>query len=69
MPGFADRPAAEREAFVDGVARRNVARAVETMLRQSRTLAGLVEEGRVAVVGAMYDVRTGEIEFLAAGAP
>ncbi len=56
---------AEREAFVNGVARRNVERAVEMVQRQSRTLAGLVREGRVAVVGAMYDVTTGEIEFLA----
>lgn len=54
----------ERQAIADGVARRNVARAVEEMRRQSRTLDGLVGEGRIAVVGAMYDVVTGHIEFL-----
>lgn len=59
------RPAAEKQSFVDAVARRNVLRVVEQMHEQSRTLDGLVREGRVAIVGAMYDVVTGEIEFLA----
>ena len=59
------RPAAEKQSFVDTVARRNVLRVVEQMREQSRTLDGLVREGRIAVVGAMYDVVTGDIEFLA----
>lgn len=59
------RPAAEKQSFVDAVARRNVLRVVEQMRGQSRTLDGLVREGRIAVVGAMYDVVTGDIEFLA----
>ncbi len=57
-------PAAEKAAFVDGVARQNVARGVRELVAQSRTLERLVREGRVAVVGAMYDVATGAIEFL-----
>ena len=61
----ADRlPAAEKQSFVDAVARRNVSRVVEQMRTQSRTLDGLVRERRIAIVGAMYDVVTGEIEFL-----
>ncbi|THI87656.1 MAG: sulfate transporter [Nitrospira sp. CG24A] len=59
------RPAAEKQSFVDAVARRNVLRVVEQMREQSRTLDGLVREGRIAIVGAMYDVVTGDIEFLA----
>ncbi|HYH67886.1 MAG TPA: SulP family inorganic anion transporter, partial [Urbifossiella sp.] len=59
-------PAAGKAAFVDGVARRNVARVVRELVDQSRTLARLVKEGRVAVVGAVYDVATGAIEFLPA---
>ena len=39
---------------------------VETMRQQSQTLDGLVREGRIAIVGAMYDVATGDIEFLPA---
>ena len=64
-------PPTEREAFVSSVARRNVSQVVATMLRESRTLDGLIREGRIAVVGAMYDVVTGDIDFLTAaeGAP
>ena len=35
------------------------------MRTQSQTLDGLVREERIAIVGAMYDVVTGDIEFLA----
>ncbi len=50
----------------DAVARRNVALVVDRVRRESSTLNRLVREGRIAVVGAMYDVATGEIEFLSA---
>jgi carbonic anhydrase/SulP family sulfate permease len=60
----AQLPAAEKERFVNDVARRNVDRTVEELQRQSQALARLVREGRVAVAGAMYDVATGAIEFL-----
>ena len=60
---------AEKGPFVDDVARRNVARVVEEILQESQTLGDLVADGRIAIVGAMYDVATGNIEFLpAAGA-
>jgi len=58
------RPGPEKAAFVDAVARRNVSRTVDAILEQSRTLDRLVREGRAAIVGAMYDVATGDIEFL-----
>ncbi len=53
---------AERAAFVDEVARRNVERTMERIRRESRTLDALVREGRVAIVGGLYDVRTGQVE-------
>ncbi len=56
--------AGQRLAFVDGVARRNVVRVVRRMREESRTLDELVRSDRIAIVGAMYDVTTGEIEFL-----
>ena len=34
------------------------------ILEQSQTLDDLVRDGRIAIVGAMYDVATGDIEFL-----
>jgi carbonic anhydrase/SulP family sulfate permease len=54
----------EKESFVNAVARRNVLRGVEVMQQQSRMLDKLVQEGRIGIVGAMYDVVTGDIEFL-----
>ena len=63
--GIETRPADEQESLINAVARRNVSQVVERMRAQSRTLDALVREGRIAIVGAMYDVVTGEIEFLA----
>jgi len=54
----------EALAIVDAVARNNVLRVVKEIRRQSRTLDGLVQERRLAIVGAMYDVVTGGIEFV-----
>jgi carbonic anhydrase/SulP family sulfate permease len=53
-----------RATMVDAVARENVLRVVREIRAQSRTLDKLVQERRIAIVGAMYDVTTGGIEFL-----
>ena len=50
--------------IVDVVARKNVLRVVKEMREHSRTIDNLVRERRIAIVGAMYDVVTGELEFL-----
>jgi carbonic anhydrase/SulP family sulfate permease len=54
----------EMASLVDAVARQNVIRVVKEIRKQSKTLDGLVRERRIAIVGAMYDVVTGGIEFL-----
>ena len=54
----------EKARYVDQVARRNVLHSLRTLLDESAVLRRLVDEGRVAAVGAMYDVATGECEFL-----
>ncbi len=54
-------------ADVDAVSRRNVGRVVGSITRESAVLAALVQSGRIAVVGAMYDVATGNLEFLPDG--
>lgn len=60
-----DRLSEEKQAqFVDEVARRNVMRSVQQILHLSPVIADLVREGRLGIVGAMYDVATGEIEIL-----
>lgn len=60
---------AARDALVNGVARRNVLRGVELTLQQSPVIRGLVAAGRVGIVGAMYDVASGGIEFFNGGPP
>lgn len=50
-------------AFVDAVAEANVGLGMRTLLDRSPILRDLVTEGRVGLVGAMYDVRTGRVAF------
>ena len=57
----ADDPA--KRKIVDEVARRNVAQAVQHIMKESQTIRKLVDAKRVAIVGAMYDVVSGEIQF------
>jgi carbonic anhydrase len=59
--------AEEKAAYVEKVARVNVSNAVASILEQSQTLRDLVDQGRIAVAGALYDVATGTIEFLSQG--
>lgn len=53
-----------KEAFVNEVSKRNVSRVVEMVFEQSETLDRLHREGRIAIVGAIYNIATGDIEFL-----
>lgn len=57
-------PRHELEEAVNLVARNNVQRVVRSIIEQSTTLARLVREGRIRIVGSLYDVRTGRVEFL-----
>jgi carbonic anhydrase/SulP family sulfate permease len=57
----------QRETLVDAVACSNVLRTVAEIRRQSSVLETLEREGRIAVVGAMYDVACGGITFLSDG--
>lgn len=53
-----------KQAYADKVARMNVIRHVDLIVKSSKTVRRLVDEGKVAVVGAMYDISTGKMEFL-----
>ncbi|MDZ4684999.1 MAG: SulP family inorganic anion transporter [Planctomycetaceae bacterium] len=53
----------EQAAFVDLVARDNVLRTVEVIQQQSQTLDRLAREGRIVIVGTLYDVVTGDFTF------
>ncbi|MEQ9464832.1 MAG: carbonic anhydrase family protein [Haliea sp.] len=69
-PAVAAVPVAEgprdssNTAWVNAVAHENVALTVQRILADSPLLKTLVDEGKLVVVGAMYDVATGKVEFL-----
>jgi carbonic anhydrase len=50
--------------FVEAVARENVVRGMQGILERSQVLREMVEAGEIEVVGGMYDVTTGTVEFL-----
>lgn len=49
--------------FVNGVVRKNVELNVKNLLERSEIIRGLVDEGSLKVVGAVYDLRTGRVTF------
>lgn len=54
----------EVETLVDEVARDNVQHSVNEVLSRSSVIRQAVEAGQARVVGAVYDVKSGEVEFL-----
>ena len=50
--------------FVDRVAELNVRRTVAEIVGRSDLLRGLVDDGRLAILGAMYDVRSGVVRMI-----
>ena len=62
-PIFANADVNTRRSMVDIVAKRNVALAVRQIPQECETIRRLIEAKQVAIVGAMYDVVSGEIQF------
>jgi carbonic anhydrase len=50
--------------FVNNVTHIHVKRSVESVVERSMVLRELIEEGQVGLIGAVYDVETGAVEFL-----
>lgn len=49
--------------FVENVSNINVKRTVKNIVERSFILEQLVESGEIGIVGAMYNVETGQVEF------
>lgn len=49
--------------FVDRVAEKNVSIAIENIRKQSPVLKEMEDNNEIDVVGAMYDINTGEVAF------
>lgn len=54
---------AKNAAFVENVSEINVRRNVDEILEKSPILKEMVDNGEIAIVGGMYDINTGEVEF------
>lgn len=57
------------EQYADSVAVRHVHDTIEKLMTESAALAQLVEEGKVGIVGGLYDVKTGKVHFFGARGP
>jgi carbonic anhydrase len=49
--------------FVENVAAINVKRSVKNIIERSFIIEQMVEKGEIGVVGAMYNIETGKVEF------
>ncbi|MCO6456359.1 MAG: bifunctional SulP family inorganic anion transporter/carbonic anhydrase [Pirellulaceae bacterium] len=56
-------PKEQRERYTDEVARRNVHHTLRVIREQSRVLDRLARQGKIRIVGALYDVCTGDVDF------
>jgi carbonic anhydrase len=61
---FSGERAAGNAAFVDAVARTNVALTVAGIRRDSPVLAEMERAGAIRIVGAMYDLASGTVDFM-----
>lgn len=53
----------EKAAYSNEVSRRNVLRTMRMIRQRSSTIDGLVRDGKVAIVGSLYDISSGQVSF------
>ncbi len=53
----------EKAAYANEISRLNVIRTIKIIRQRSAALDKLVQEGKIAIVGALYDVTSGEVGF------
>ena len=62
---FDGEKSSKNPAYVDAVARTNVVVTLENIRRRSPILADLEKKSSIRIVGAMYDLASGKVEFVA----
>lgn len=60
---FDGEKSSKNAAYVDAVARTNVQLTVDNIRQRSPILADLAQKGSIQITGAMYDLKTGMVEF------
>ncbi len=61
---YAGDRSASNYAFVDAVARTHLGLTVAAIRKSSPVLAGLEKDGKIKITGGMYDLSTGNVEFM-----
>jgi carbonic anhydrase len=64
ISGYEGRKSSENPEFVHMVAEKNVRLTVEDVRKRSTILKEMEDAGDIKIVGALYDMDTGEIDFL-----
>jgi carbonic anhydrase/SulP family sulfate permease len=54
----------KNDAFVDRVAELNVRHVMDAVRQGSPTLRAMIDSGEIGLAGAMYDVRSGQVDWL-----
>ena len=63
-PAEASQRTSANSDFVNAVGTKNVALTIERIRKESPVLAELEAEGAIQIVGGMYDIATGKVNFL-----
>lgn len=58
-----DERTSANPVFVENVASLNVRITLKEIVKRSEIIAGLVKQGKIALIGGMYNVETGRVEF------
>jgi carbonic anhydrase len=58
-----DKRNSENGKFVENVSALNVKRGVKTIIERSFILEEMLDKGEIGIVGAMYNIDTGKVEF------
>jgi carbonic anhydrase len=61
---FDGERSSKNAAYVDAVARTNVALALDNIRQRSTVLADLEKKGSIQITGAMYNIANGMVDFL-----
>jgi len=62
---FDGERSSKNDAFVDAVAATNVHHTIDEIRRRSDVLAGLEKDGKIKIVGSMYQLVGGKVDFYA----
>lgn len=61
---FGEKGTTQRERVEEWIVRENVSECMTTIMKESTMLRTMINDGKIAIVGCIYDVRDGNVEFI-----